>query len=179
NKIKWLVQRHALDKSTLAIELQTALQVADHRIFQDVARHPEFAGMGTTLTMAYQLGAELFVVHAGDSRCYLLRDQELHRLTDDHTVVAEMVQKGIIRPEEAVGHRYRHVITNVLGGHDEGVRVDSRKVELKAGDLILICSDGLTDMVPDAIIRSALMAEIELQRACVRLIAEANERGGE
>src|SRR5438105_1754030 len=74
NKIKWFVQRHALDKSSLSIELETALQVADHRIFEDIARHPEFTGMGTTLTMAYQLGGELFVVHAGDSRCYLLRD---------------------------------------------------------------------------------------------------------
>ena len=74
--------------------------------------HPELSGMGTTVTMALHLGAQLCVVHVGDSRAYVYRDGELHQLTEDHTVTAEMVRSGTLRPDEVAGHRLRHVITN-------------------------------------------------------------------
>ena len=79
--------------------------------------HPELSGMGTTVTMAFHLGAQLCVVHVGDSRAYLYRDGELHQLTQDHTLTADMVRSGALRPDQVAGHRLRHVITNVVGGH--------------------------------------------------------------
>ena len=112
-------------------------------------RRPELHGMATTLTLAYFLRRELFVAHVGDSRCYLLRENMLYRLTRDHTLVAEMVQRGLLKPEEAARHAYRHVVTNVVGGDDPGVQVEMHKLTLEGGDCILLCSDGLTEMVPE------------------------------
>ena len=76
--------------------------------------------MGTTVTMAYQLGSQLCVVHVGDSRAYVYRDDSLHQLTQDHTMVADMVRAGTLKPEDAAGHRLRHVVTNVVGGPTKG-----------------------------------------------------------
>jgi protein phosphatase len=135
-------------------------------------------GMGTTLTMAFVADWKLFVAHAGDSRCYLLSGGELHQLTHDHTQVAELVRAGVLSPAEASQHPYRHVITNVLGGHEPGVWVEMHKLALEAGDVLLLCSDGLTEMVPDARIAAILQEEPEPRRACERLVAEANEQGG-
>jgi protein phosphatase len=134
--------------------------------------------MGTTLTLAYGLGSELFVVHVGDSRCYLFRDDALHRLTRDHTLIAELLQRGELSPEEAARHPYRHVITNCVGGHEQGVEVEGHKLQLHPGDAILLCSDGLTDMVPDEAIHEVMRSEEDPRRACERLVAAANEQGG-
>jgi PPM family protein phosphatase len=134
--------------------------------------------MGTTVTIAYSVGSRLFVVHVGDSRCYLLRGGKLHRLTHDHTVVAEMISRGVLKPEEAARHHLRHVITNVVGGNDQGVQVECHRVELEANDMLLVCSDGLTEMVPDERIVAVLQANRDPQKVCERLVAEANENGG-
>jgi serine/threonine protein phosphatase PrpC len=135
--------------------------------------------MATTLTLAYFLHHDLFVAHVGDSRCYLLRSNLLYRLTRDHTMVAEMVRRGVLKPEEAAHHAYRHVVTNVVGGSDPGVQVEMHKVALEAGDCLLLCSDGLTEMVPDADILNVLVtAQPDPAAACDRLVALANEKGG-
>jgi protein phosphatase len=128
--------------------------------------------------MAYQLEAQLCVVHVGDSRAYLYRADELHQLTSDHTVVADMVRSGAIQQEEAAQHRLRHVITNVIGGNEAGVKVEAHAMEVKAGDRLLLCSDGLTEMVPDDAIAATLRAEPEPESACAKLLAQANEAGG-
>ena len=136
-------------------------------------------GMGTTLTMAFVVNRRLFVAHVGDSRCYLLSGDELHQLTQDHTKVAEMVRAGALSAAEASWHPYRHVVTNVLGGNETGCHVEMHKLDLEAGDVLLLCSDGLTEMVPDDRIATILQEEQDhAQRACERLVAEANERGG-
>jgi protein phosphatase len=93
-------------------------------------------------------------------------------------MVAEMVRGGNLSPEAASHHPYRHVVTNVLGGPAPGVLVEMHKLDLEAGDVVLLCSDGLTEMVPDARIAVILQGEEQPQRACERLAAEANERGG-
>ena len=159
-------------------EFQSALLQADARIFEESSRHPELFGMATTLTMAFAVNRSLLVAHAGDSRCYLLSGGELRQLTQDHTVVAEMVRTGDLSPEEAARHPYRNVITNVLGGKEPGVRVEMHKLDLEAGDVVLLCSDGLTEMLPDARIAAILQAEKESRLACERLVAEANAQGG-
>src|SRR5271166_3710641 len=89
-----------------------------------------------------------------------------------------MIRLGTLSPEGASQHPYRHVVTNVLGGQETGVHVEMHKLDLEAGDVVLLCSDGLTEMVPDARIRAILQEEQEPRGACERLVAEANERGG-
>ncbi len=109
--------------------------------------HPELRGMGTTVTMAFQLDTQLCVVHVGDSRAYLYGDGELYQVTHDHTLMAEMVSRGELQPEQAAQHRLRHVITNVVGGTEAVVNVEAHALEVHAGDRLLLCSDGLTEMV--------------------------------
>ena len=159
-------------------EFRGALLQADARILEEAARHPDQLGMGTTLTLAFALNWRLFVAHAGDSRCYLFSGGRLRRLTQDHTLVAEMVRAGALSAAEASGHPYRNVVTNVLGGEAQRVRVELHLLDLEPGDVLVLCSDGLTEMLPDERIASVLRGEREPQGACERLVAEANERGG-
>jgi serine/threonine protein phosphatase PrpC len=178
NTLKWFFLLKDTEEQGVLKEFQTALQEADARVCQQAAQRPELAGMGTTVTMGYSFGSRLFVVHVGDSRCYLLRGRELHRLTHDHTLVEEMVRRGQLQPEEATRHRLRHVITNVVGGHETGVLVECHRIELEPDNTLLLCSDGLTGMVSDERIAAILQAEHEPRAACERLVAEANEHGG-
>jgi PPM family protein phosphatase len=168
----------ATDEQTVLKDFQAALREADARLFEEVLHHPEFTGMGTTLTLAFVSGRLLFVVHAGDSRCYLFHDGTLRPLTADHTMAAELARRGIIKPEEVCHHHWRHVVTNIIGGKEVGVRVDVQKTDLEAGDVLLLCSDGLTEMLSDERIATVLAAEAEPPAACERLVAEANDAGG-
>ena len=158
-------------------KFREALCLADEKLCREATKQPELHGMGTTMTMAYRFDHELFVAHVGDSRGYLLRNGLLYRLTRDHTMVEEMVRLGLLKPEEAEGHGFRHVITNAIGGNSPGVNVEVHKVALEAGDRLLLCSDGLTEMVPDEEIVDVL-ADEEPQKACERLVNRANENGG-
>jgi PPM family protein phosphatase len=178
NTLKWFFRLKGTEEQDILKEFQTVLQQADAKICQEAAERPELAGMGTTVTMAYNFGSRLFVVHVGDSRCYLFRARQLLRLTHDHTVVEEMVRRGVLQPEEAAHHHMRHVITNAVGGNDQGVQVECHRIELEPDDTLLLCSDGLTEMVPDDRIAAALQADHEPRTACERLVAEANENGG-
>jgi PPM family protein phosphatase len=177
NTLKRFFHSQAQEEQNVMKEFQGAIVQADARLFEEAARHPEMIGMGTTLTMAFAVDWRLLVAHVGDSRCYLLSGGKLHQLTHDHTVVAELVRRGTLTPEGASHHPFRHVVTNILGGDEPGVQVEMHKLDLEAGDVVLLCSDGLTEMVPDAHI-AAILQEEEPRRACERLVAEANERGG-
>lgn len=159
-------------------ELRTALQRADIRVCEESARCPALEGMGTTLTVAYQHGSRLYVAHAGDSRCYLLRGKKLYRLTQDHTLVNEMIRIGALESEDDVRAPYRHVITNVVGGDRPGVRVEVRRVQISPGDVVLLCTDGLTGMVPDPQLGALLQAHPDPREACDRLVDAANDAGG-
>jgi protein phosphatase len=155
-----------------------AIHQAQRTLFADAGRHPGRHGMGTTLTLAYGCGGDLCVAHVGDSRCYLLRGGALRRLTQDHTMTEEMVRHGLLTRAQAAQSPYRHVITNCVGGHEPALRIEANRIEVEAGDLLLLCSDGLTDMVSDERIRAILLAEPDLEEACGRLVAEANAQGG-
>jgi serine/threonine protein phosphatase PrpC len=178
NTLKRFFHLEVPEEQNVMKEFQSALLQADARIFEEASRHPEMIGMGTTLTMAFAVNWRLLIAHAGDSRCYLLSKGELHQLTHDHTKVAEMVRHGILSPEQASRHPFRHVVTNVLGGHEPGALVEMHKLDLEPGDVVLLCSDGLTGMVSDARIAAILQEEQEPRRACERLATEANEKGG-
>lgn len=178
NCLKFFFKLSAPDEHQVMREFRDALQAADARIFEEAERHPEMFGMGTTLTMAFATERRLLVAHAGDSRCYLFSGTDLHQLTRDHTVAAELARRGVIDAGEVARHPYRHVITNVVGGKQPGVTAEMQRFDLEPGDVVLLCSDGLTDALTDEQIAAVLREEAEPRAACARLVAEANERGG-
>jgi serine/threonine protein phosphatase PrpC len=178
NTFRWFFASDSPGAQKVLAQFQSALSEADARILAEAAENPELAGMGTTLTMAFQLGAQLCIVHVGDSRAYMYRDGQLHQLTKDHTLVAELVRTGAIQPEQAASHHLRHVITNVVGGPHAGVKVEARAFEVQAGDRLLLCSDGLTEMVANDAIAAALDAQSEPEAAAKALLAQANDGGG-
>jgi len=178
NTFRWFFAADSPGAQKVLTQFQSALSQADDKILEEAAGNPALAGMGTTLTMAFQLGPQLCIVHVGDSRAYMYRSGELHQLTRDHTVVAELVRSGAIQPDQVAGHHLRHVITNVVGGPHAGVKVEARAFEVQAGDRLLLCSDGLTEMVANDAIAAALDAELDPEAAAKVLLAQANDAGG-
>jgi PPM family protein phosphatase len=165
------------DASEPESSLATLALEANSRIHELSHSNAEQAGMGTTLTAVYVGEQEVAIAHVGDSRAYCLRDGELLRLTDDHSLVDELMRQGRLTPEEAVEHPQRSVITRALG--PEGtVEVDTRSFRARAGDVYLLCSDGLTTMLPEEEIADVLRAHPRLRDAGEALIAAANEAGG-
>ncbi|MFI4992912.1 MAG: Stp1/IreP family PP2C-type Ser/Thr phosphatase [Solirubrobacterales bacterium] len=152
-----------------------AANVSIHELSQANAEH---AGMGTTLTALYVGAEEVAIAHVGDSRAYCLRGGALLRLTDDHSLVDELIRQGKLTAEEAVEHPQRSVITRALGPEPE-VEIDTRSYRARDGDVYLLCSDGLTTMVPDdERLAGILLAHPRLRDAGEALIAAANEAGG-
>jgi serine/threonine protein phosphatase PrpC len=178
NSFKWFFDPNGPDAERVLTQFQTAIRQANTRILEEAAEHPEWRGMGTTVTMAFQLETQLCVVHVGDSRAYLFEGGQLFRLTQDHTLMAEMVRRGELRPEQVARHPLRHVITNVVGGNDADIYVESHALVVRAGDCLLLCSDGLTEMLADDAIAGIMAAEPEPEAACTKLVARANEAGG-
>jgi PPM family protein phosphatase len=178
NSFKWFFHSHGVEAQRVLEQFQTALREADARILEESADHPEFRGMGTTVTMAYHLDAQLCVVHVGDSRAYLFANDELIQITHDHTLMADMVRRGDLQPDEVGRHRLRHVITNVVGGRKAGVDVEAHSLEIQPGDRLLLCSDGLTEMLTNDAIAATLRAQPEPEAACTTLVAQANDAGG-
>ena len=179
NTFKWFLPLTAAHADNVVTDFQEAVEQADATIVEAATTRAELHGMGTTLTLAYQFEAELLVIHVGDSRAYLFRDETLRQLTQDHTVVAEMVRRGELDIAEARRHRLRHVITNVVGGTEAGVQAEAQSLELRVGDELLLCSDGLTEMLSPGDITEVLRGEPNPEAACTRLISLANERGGQ
>jgi PPM family protein phosphatase len=178
NTFKWFFDSNGPEAQRVLTQFQTALRQADARILEEATEHPELGGMGTTVTMAFQLDSQLCIVHVGDTRAYLYAHDELSQITHDHTLMAEMLRRGEIQPEQAAEHRLRHVITNVVGGTEAGVDVEAHALNVYAGDRLLLCSDGLTEMMTDEAIAAILRAEANPEAACMKLVAQANEAGG-
>jgi PPM family protein phosphatase len=166
------------EEESVLKELEETFLHANARIFEETVKHQELRSMGTTLTMAVVADWTLFVAHAGHSRCYLLTSGKLRQLTQDHTVAAEMVRLGVVSAKAAAHHVYRHVVSNVLGGAKPSLQVELHKHRLRPNDVLLLCSDGLTEMVSDARIAAILRAERDPRRACEQLLAEANKQRG-
>ena len=155
------------------------IQQANRRVYERQSQDAAASGMGTTMTVALVEDGRVAFGHVGDSRAYLIRGGALEQLTEDHSLVAELVRSGKLSPEEAEGHPQRSVITRALGT-DPDVDVDTFSVETKPGDLFLICSDGLTSMVDD----ETILAEVarnrdDLKGAAKALVRAANKGGGE
>jgi protein phosphatase len=170
-------QRGLEDDAHPERSLAALARTANARIHELSHSNVEQAGMGTTLTAVYVGADEVAIAHVGDSRAYCLRDGHLLRLTHDHSLVDELMRQGRLTPEEAVEHPQRSVITRALG--PEGtVDVDTSSFRARAGDVYLLCSDGLTTMLPEEEILALLLANPTLHAAGEALITAANDAGG-
>jgi PPM family protein phosphatase len=155
------------------------IQEANRRVYQRQSEDASLSGMGTTMTVALFEEGHVWIGHVGDSRAYLVRDGKLEQLTEDHSLVAELVRSGRLSPEEAEGHPQRSVVTRALGT-DPDVDVDTFSIEAKRGDLFMICSDGLTSMVSDeGILEEIRRHRDDLRAAAKALVRAANKGGGE
>ncbi len=157
--------------------LKNAVAQANFQIFQSAQKNPEQRGMGATITALWLKDTLLSIAHVGDSRAYLLRNGNLQQLTNDHSLVAEQVRRGLITPQQAEESEMQSVLLRALGAHPE-VEIDVDEVEIIPRDALLLCSDGLTRMVTEPEIAGALQAEMVPSAAAERLIALANENGG-
>jgi PPM family protein phosphatase len=164
-------------QGTAEQRLSERVQAANRRIYETAHRRLEHEGMGTTLTAVYLDESNLAVAHVGDSRAYIFRDGELQRLTHDHSLVEELIRRGKLTPEQAAAHPQRSIITRALGIEPE-VEVDTWTYPMRAGDVVLLCSDGLTSMITEPQIAAVLAEQPDLERAGGRLIDEANQAGG-
>ena len=165
------------DEGSPEQRLAAVTRVANQRIYELSRAETERAGMGTTLTAAFLGENDLAIAHVGDSRAYLYRDGELTRLTQDHSLMAELISRGKLTEEEAADHPQRSIITRALGPEPD-VAVDTWTYPVRAGDLILLCSDGLTSMISEAKVAEILGTAPDLERAANTLIDEANRAGG-
>jgi serine/threonine protein phosphatase PrpC len=157
--------------------LREVARSANRRIYEMAQSDSEHAGMGTTFTAAEVVGNEIAVGHVGDSRLYRLRDGQLERLTDDHSLVEELVRQGKLTPQEAETHPQRSIITRALGPEPD-VDVETFTFPARDGDVYLICSDGLSGMVSEAELAQILAQAGSLDEAAQRLIDAANQNGG-
>ncbi|MEP6893171.1 MAG: Stp1/IreP family PP2C-type Ser/Thr phosphatase [Gaiellaceae bacterium] len=153
---------------------------ANRRIYERSLEDPAAAGMGTTVTalLVDESAGTIVLGHVGDSRAYVFRGGKLAQLTDDHSLVGELVRSGRLSPEDAEQHPHRSVITRVVGT-ESTVDVDVETIQPAAGDVFIICSDGLTDMLPDALVSAAIAdAQGDPGRIAEALVGAANEAGG-
>jgi protein phosphatase len=166
-----------LEESPLGEKLREAVETASRAIFQTAQADPSLAGMGTTVTAVLVQGRSVLLGHVGDSRCYLVRDGRIEQLSEDHSLVNEQVKAGAITLEEARTSRFRNVITRSVG-YEEDVEVDLVRVEGHPGDQLVLCCDGLTNLVADDEILAAV-ERAPLADVPKRLIRLANARGGD
>jgi len=163
---------------TLTEKLRYAVAAANREIFDTSQEKPHLAGMGTTLVALLAGGQRVALAHVGDSRAYLVRSGRIRQLTDDHSLVAELVRRREITARAARGHPHRHVLTRALGVR-RSVEADLAELSPAAGDLFVLCSDGLTGHVHDEEIAAEVSRQNDLDAACASLIELANSRGGE
>jgi serine/threonine protein phosphatase PrpC len=174
----WLICYSRQTSDEAAQVLQRAVAKANAAVLDAAQTRPGHAGMGTTLTMCYVVWPLAYVVHVGDSRCYLLRDGRLYRLTRDQTVANKLVEERAMSPKDLRGSHLNDILVNVVGGDSDAVQPAIVRDELMAQDGLLICSDGLTKHVPDAEIHRQLATQPTSKAAAESLVATANENGG-
>jgi PPM family protein phosphatase len=175
---RWLSQagRHANGKEVRRA-LEICVENANHSIFNAANANPPYAGMGTTLVVGVFQQDRLILGHIGDSRCYRWRAGVLEQITKDHSLLQEQLDAGLITQEQALTSSNKNLVTRALGVEDT-VMLEVHEHRVDSGDVYLMCSDGLSDMVSDADIASLMVSSDSLEQKARRLIAAANEGGG-
>jgi protein phosphatase len=166
-----------VDASAVPDVLRQAVEEACAVIFRTAQTDPELGGMGTTVTALAVDGRSAFLAHVGDSRCYLVREGRIYQVSDDHSLVNEQLKAGAISAEEAKHSRFKNIITRSVG-FEESVQVDLMGLELQEADALVVCCDGLSNLVDDPEILE-LVSTTPLDEAPARLVALANDRGGD
>jgi protein phosphatase len=175
---RWLIEAgtRATDQDVRRA-MDICVDNANRAIFNAANTNPRYAGMGTTLVLAVLRGEQLLLGHVGDSRAYRLRDGQLTQLTRDHSLLQEQIDAGLLTPEEAVFSNNKNLVTRAVGVEDT-VMLEVHQHELLPGDLYLMCSDGLSDMVDDHSLAQLLQSHPELPEMAQALIDSANDMGG-
>ncbi len=178
--MQWFLKLSIDDEQDFKEELANCLTQVQKKIWS-VSVGPcgqSERSMGTTVTMAYVLWPRMFIVHAGDSRCYLLRDGALRQMTTDHTIAQQLIDSGGMLADDPALTNWRHVLWNCVGGGREKVHPEVIRSHLQVGDVLILCSDGLTGMVDDAQITSIVSSSTSAEDATKKLIQAANDAGG-
>lgn len=175
---RWLSQagRHANSKEVRRA-MEICVENANRSIFNAANSNPQYSGMGTTLVVGVFQDGRLMLGHIGDSRCYRLRAEEFKQITKDHSLLQEQIDAGLITPEQAEQSTNKNLVTRALGVEDS-VIVEVNEHRVEPGDIYLMCSDGLSDMVDDANIARLLQAPGTLEQKAQALIDAANANGG-
>lgn len=176
----WIRPDEPADEKDLLADLLDALARCQRRLERLAERDPSVRGMGTTLTLGYIAGATLYVIHIGDSRCYLRRGEDIRQVTTDHTVAEQLLREGALTESQAETSRWKHALWQALTASEDqtDIRPDILRIELKPGDDVLFCSDGLNKHVSDERILEILDVAPDAREACESLRDEALADGG-
>jgi protein phosphatase len=178
NSPVWATNLEDPAANQLISRMREYFRKVDSVVIGEARSDRHLSGMGTTLTLAYIVGTDVFVIHVGDSRAYLFRGGKLEQLTRDHTMAQGLADLGAIKPEDVHRHAKRHVLTNFVGGPTTGVEPEITTLQLQDGDHLLLCSDGLTEMVSDEEITRVLATSQAPNLAAMALIDLALQNGG-
>ena len=157
--------------------MEICVDNANIAIYNSANANPSFAGMGTTLVLGVIKDGRLLVGHIGDSRCYRIRQGRMEQITKDHSLLQEQMDAGLITPEQAAGSPIKNLVTRALGV-EQGVMLEVNEFSIEPGDVYLMCSDGLSDMVSDEVIVRIALEDLRLEPLAEHLILAANESGG-
>ncbi|SJZ30885.1 Stp1/IreP family PP2C-type Ser/Thr phosphatase [Selenihalanaerobacter shriftii] len=173
-----VLKDYNFDLENMSISLTEAIQFINKKILNKARSNVKYEGMGTTLTTAILVDDQLYIGHVGDSRIYLLRDGEFKQLTEDHSLVNQLVKAKEITSNEARNHPQSHILLQALGT-EERIDIDIIEMQMESNDLILLCTDGLNSVLKDDIIKKVLLDNQSLQEKADRLIQMANKAGGQ
>lgn len=177
-KNKFSLSEDTLNKKKNILEtIKNSIELANTKIYLKSIENKSFTGMGTTITLGYIFSNKIFIGHVGDSRAYLIRDNKINQITEDHSYVNELLKLGSITIEEARNHPKKNMITRAVGSSSK-ISMDLIVKEYKKDDILLLCSDGLFNMLEDNEINEVFNREKDMQKACETLAKEANKKGG-
>lgn len=166
-----------MDENYIINSIRNSIWRANEEIYNTSLKREECSGMGTTVTLAWDIKGKIYIGHVGDSRAYILRSNNLYQITEDHSLVEELIKNGSISREEAKDHPQKNVITRAVGTSRE-IQADVIVKERSKGDILLLCTDGLTNMLNDDEIKELLLVNEDIQKACEYLVEKSNDKGG-
>jgi protein phosphatase len=166
------------DEKLISESIITSMLKANEKVFLEASEQESNHGMGTTMTIAAIYGEKLYLGHVGDSRAFLIRDNEIEKLTIDHTYIEELVKNGTITREQAINHPKRNVLTRAIGC-EPNIAVDSYVYTIRKNDVVLLCTDGLTNMIQEREIAEVIGKNSDPEKICSELVSIANDRGGD
>jgi protein phosphatase len=172
-----LLKDYEFNLDNISRSIKAGIRFINEEILNRARENVEYKGMGTTLTMAILFDKRLYIGHVGDSRAYLLRDREFVQLTEDHSLVNKLLKANEITSQEAREHPQSNILLQALGT-EENIDIDVVEVEVREDDIFLLCTDGLTSMLKDDIIKKVLLEEGSLVKKADKLISLANKLGG-